>query len=243
MDWFRIRSTKNANENFMKPITYLLIIAALAFAGCEKDNYDGPTAGLQGQFKDAETGELVQQDIIRGTQIEIIEHGYDPVSPQYLVVKGDGTYENSLLFENTYTIQPKRGNFIDIAPQDLLKKGKTTLDFTVTPYIRILQPSIVKNGNKVTATFKLEQNVVNNVRKIGLYAHKDIQVGEPMRQVAAEKTLNAVSDPNTVYTLEIDLPSNSSVLKPGNDYYFRIGALIDVGEAKLNYAPAVKITL
>jgi len=46
-----------------------------------------------------------------------------------------------------------------------------------------------------------------------------------------------------VYTLQIDLPSNSSILKPGTAYYFRIGALIDVGEAKLNYAPAIKITL
>lgn len=225
----------------MKSIKYLLIVAAFVFAGCEKDNYDGPTAGLAGKFIDAETGELVQQDIIRGTQIEILEHGYDNGTPQYLIVKVDGTYENSLLFENTYTIQPKRGNFIDLSPQDLLIKGKTTLDFTVTPYIRILQPSIVKNGNKVVATFKLEQNVVNNVKKIGLYAHKDIQVGEPMRQAAAEQTLDAASNPATVYQLELDLPSNSSTLKPGFDYYFRIGALIDVGEAKLNYAPAVKI--
>jgi hypothetical protein len=225
----------------MKSIKYFLIIAALAFASCEKDNYDGPTAGLAGRFIDAETGELVQQDIIRGTQIEIIEHGYDPVSPQYLLVKVDGTYENGLLFENTYTVQPKRGNFVDIAPQDLVIKGKTTLDFTVTPYIRILQPTITKNGNKIVATFKLEQNVVNNVRKIGLYAHKDIQVGEPMRQLAVEQTLNAVSNPATTYQLEIDLPANNTILKPGTNYYFRIGALIDVGEAKLNYAPAVKI--
>jgi hypothetical protein len=225
----------------MKALQYILIIAALAFTSCEKDNYDGPTAGLKGRFIDAETGELVQQDIIRGTQIEILEHGYDNPSPQYLIVKVDGTYENSLLFENTYTVQPKRGNFIDISPQELMIKGSTTLDFTVTPYIRVLEPSIVKNGNKITATFKLEQNVVNNVRKIGLYAHKDIQVGEPMRLAAAEQTLNAVSNPATVYTLEIDLPSNSSVLKPGTEYYFRIGALIDVGEAKLNYAAAQKI--
>lgn len=225
----------------MKALQYLLIITAIAFAGCEKDNYDGPTAGLAGRFVDAETGELVQQDIIRGTQIELLEHGYDPVTPQYLVVKVDGTYENSLLFENTYTIQPKRGNFIDLAPQDMLIRGKSTLDFTVTPYIRVLEPSIVKNGNKVVATFKLQQNVVNNVKKIGLYGHRDLQVGEPMRLAATEQTLNAVTNPATVYTLEIDLPANSSTLKPGADYYFRIGALIDVGEAKLNYAAAVKI--
>ena len=30
---------------------------------------------------------------------------------QFLVVKNDGTYENSLLFENMYTVTPVRGNF------------------------------------------------------------------------------------------------------------------------------------
>lgn len=227
----------------MKKLQFLFIIMALAFAACEKDNYDGPTAGLSGRFIDAQTNELVQQDIIRGTQIQITEHGYDPVTPQYLIVKTDGTYDNSMLFENDYTVQPVRGNFVGVQPQDLRIAGKTTLDFKVTPYIRVLQPSIVRSGDKIVATFKLQQNVVNNIKKIGLYAHKDIQVGEPMRQVASEKNINAVADPALTYSLEIDLPSNSSVLKPGTAYYFRIGALIDVGEAKLNYAPAVKITL
>jgi hypothetical protein len=227
----------------MKKLQFLFIIAALAFSSCEKDNYDGPTAGISGRFIDAETNELVQQDIIRGTQIEITEHGYDNPSPQYLIVKVDGTYENSMLFENTYTVQPVRGNFVAVAKQDMHIGSGTVLDFKVTPYIRVLQPSITRNGDKVTATFKLQQTVVNNIRKIGLYAHKDVQVGEPMRLVAAEQELNAVANPAQTYTLEIDLPSVSSQLKPGTSYYFRVGALIDMGEAKLNYAPAVQIAL
>ncbi|MBX3256754.1 MAG: DUF3823 domain-containing protein [Chitinophagaceae bacterium] len=222
---------------------YLLFCITLLMASCKKDNYDGPTAGLSGRFIDAQTGELVQQDIIRGTQIELLEHGYDPVEPQYLIVKTDGTYENSLLFSNTYTVQPKRGNFVEVAPQEVSINGKTTLDFTVTPYIRIKNGSITRSGDKVTATFSLEQTVINNVRKIGLYAHADSRVGEPMRMVAAEQQINAVPDPAHIYTLEIDLPSQSSLLKPGNDYYFRVGALIDIGEAKLNYIAPVKITI
>lgn len=222
---------------------YLLFCFALLMASCKKDNYDGPTAGLAGRFIDAQTGDLVQQDIIRGTQIELLEHGYDPVEPQYLIVKTDGTYENSLLFANTYTVQPRRGNFVEVAPQDVSINGKTTLDFTVTPYIRIKNGSITRSGDKVIATFSLEQTVINNVRKIGIYAHSDSRVGEPMRMVATEQQINAVTDPATVYTLEIDLPSQSSILKPGNDYYFRIGALIDVGEAKLNYIAPVKISI
>lgn len=221
----------------------ILCIATLAFTACEKDNYDAPTAGLSGNFIDAETNELVQQDIIRGTTIELIEHGYDPVTPQYLIVKNDGTYDNSLLFANTYTVKPVRGNFIAVEAQEVKISGQTKLDFRVTPYIRLKDVQIVKNGGKVVATFRLQQNVGNNVQKIGLYAHSDARVGEPMRLVAAEQAINAVADPGHVYTLEIDLAANSSVLKPGNKYYFRAGALIDVGEAKLNYHPAVRLDI
>jgi len=217
------------------------ILALSALSACKLDNFEKPAAGLSGRFIDAETKELVQQDIIRGTQIEIKEHGYDPVSSQFLIVKNDGTYENSMLFANTYTIQPVRGNFIAVDPQDFKISGQAKLDFEVIPYIRIKEANIVKTGTKIIATFKLQQNLINNIKKIGLYAHVDSRVGEPMRQVAAERELNAVSDPAEVYTLEIDLPSNNSILKPGNQYYFRIGALMDAPEAKLNYAAAVRI--
>jgi hypothetical protein len=221
----------------------IVYMAVLACAACEKDNYGGPDAGLSGSFIDAETKALVEQDIIRGTTIEIAEHGYDPVEKQILIVKNDGTYANTLLFANTYTVQPVRGNFADIAPQDVQIAGNTKLDFTVVPYIRIKEPNIVKNGTKVTATFKLQQTVTTNVRKIGLYAHQDSRVGEPMRFVAAEADVNAVTDPGHVYTLSIDLPSNTSQLKPGKAYYFRIGAVIDKGDAKFNYAPVVKLDI
>ncbi|MDR6569403.1 Protein of unknown function [Chitinophaga ginsengisegetis] len=229
----------------MKKLRYIFFIVALAagLASCEKDNYDGPTAGLSGRFVDVKTQELIEQDIILGTTIEIIEHGYASRTPQALIVKTDGTYANSMLFANTYTVTPVRGNFLPVDSQVVNISGQTTLDFSVTPYIRVNDVSILKTGTKVVATFKLEQNVTNNVKKIGLYAHSDARVGEPMRLVASEIQLNAVSDPSQVYTLEIDLAANSSILKPGNKYYFRVGALIDAGEAKPNYRPAVRLDI
>ena len=226
----------------MKKFILILIAGTILLSSCEKDNYDGPTAGLSGRIVDAETGELVQQDIIRGTQIEYIEHGFANPELQYLVIKNDGTYENSLLFANTYTIRPVRGNFVDVAAQDINIGNKTVLDFTVTPYIRVKNVTIERQGSKVVARFKLEQKVINNVKRIGLYAHQDSRVGEPMRQAAAQQDINAVADPNHEYTLELDI-SNATIFKTGMDFYFRVGALIDVGEAKFNYAPVVKISL
>lgn len=227
----------------MNKLRLLLFVSIIGLASCKKDNYDGPDSGLSGKFVDEATNELVQMDIIRGTRIEFVEHGYANPQNQYMILKNDGTYANTLMFANTYTIRISEPNFIPIAEQELVIKGQTTLDFKVTPYIRIKDVSIVKNGTKVTATFKLQQNVINNVQKIGLYAHSDSRVGEPMRLVAAEQQINAVTNPATVYTLEIDLPSNSTQLKPGNDYYFRVGALIGVGGSKPNYAAAVKISI
>lgn len=227
----------------MKKIPTIIFASLVALSSCKKDNYDAPNAGLSGRFIDEATNEQVQMDIIRGTRIEFIEHGYENPQSQYMVVKNDGSYANTLMFANTYTIKISEPNFIPVAPQDIEIKGQTNLDFKVTPYIRIKEANIVRNGTKVVATFKLQQHVINNVQKIGLYAHSDSRVGEPMRLVAAEQTLNAVADPNHVYTLEIDLPSVSGQLKPGNNYYFRIGALIGVGGAKPNYAPAVKLAI
>ncbi|MGE7776087.1 DUF3823 domain-containing protein [Chitinophaga sp. NPDC101104] len=229
----------------MKRTAFILGLLLAGLTACEKDNYDAPTAGLYGSIYDAGTKQLLEQDVIRGSVVELKEHGWDNVQPQWLIFKADGNYENSLLFEADYSVAPVRGNFIPVEPQDIRIAGRTKMDFNVTPYIRIVNPSVTKNGNIVTATFKLQQQVTNNVRKIGLYAHSDFRVGETLRLTAAEQDINAVADPNTTYTLTIDLqsPNVRDILKPGKTYYFRIGALIDAVESKPNYAKAVPFDL
>jgi hypothetical protein len=220
-----------------------LMSLIMLFTSCglsELDNYEQPDAGLSGNIIDDETGELVQQDIIRGGVIEIIENGY--VSPQYLVLKTDGSYANTRLFANTYTVQPKRGNFKIVDPQEVNIKGQTTLDFRVTPYIRIKDLQIERDNNIIRATFRLEQTSVSNVLKIGLYAHPDPNVGEPMHVARKEVNVNDIVDPSEVFQIELDTFSDPD-LQAGKLIFFRIGALIDVPEAKYNYAPAVSFTL
>lgn len=219
----------------------LIAVTGVLLGSCDLDNYEGPDATLKGSFIDEKTGELVQQDIIRGTMVKIIEHGYDPVAPQYIRAQPEGIYIDKMLFSNTYTVQPERGNFVQVEAQEIRIQGETTLDFTVTPYIRVIDANIINTGDKVTATFRLEQNVPNNISRIGLYAHPEPIVGEPIRTVATELPINAVVDPAQTFTLEIDLASNSSRLLTGHKYFFRIGALIDVPEAKFNYAPSVRL--
>jgi hypothetical protein len=233
----------------MNRIKYLLLFILFGvITACEKDNYDGPDAELYGTFIDEATGEPLAQDIINGTVIELIEHGWvkDQTNvTQTLVVKGDGSYRNSQIFAGKYVVRAVRGNFVDIPPVDTLEiRGSTKLDFKVTPYLRIKDASIVRNGNSVTATFKIQQNTTQNVSKIGLYVHPNPNVGQPMTLTSrVEQTLNRVTTPTETFTVSINLANNTAFLKAGQEYYFRIGALSSANAAKFNYAPAVKIKI
>lgn len=217
-------------------LIYLLAFITIMMTGsCELDNYEGPDATVFGSIIDSETGELVGQDIINGAQIEYIEHGYDNPATQYMIIKNDGTYRNNLMFSGMYTIKPVRGNFVPMEEAKEIKiNGDTELNFEVQPYIRIGNFSLNKEGEMVVATFTVSPTVPNKVQKIGLYGHPEASVGEPIRTLVAEKVVDSVVEPGTEFSLEIKLPSDLDE----NQLYFRVGALIDAPEAKLNYAPA-----
>ena len=219
-----------------------VVIVAAGLVSCELDNYEAPSAELSGSFIDAETGELVQQDIIRGTEVQLTEHGYDPVSHQYLNAKPGGTYQDKLLFANTYTIEPVRGNFLPVEPDSIVIEGKTVHDFVVTPYLRIIDANIVKEGSKIIATFRVQQNVSEDITRVGLYGHPNPIAGQPINTMATETPINAGVDPSQTFTLEIDLAGNTEV-EEGDKYFFRVGAHANIPEAKFNYAPGVWIDI
>ncbi len=232
------------NKIYSRLATVILSLALLSACNLsEIDNYDGPNAEIHGSIYDVETGELVEQDIIRGMQIEYIEHGFSNPETQYQVVKNDGTFQNKMMFAGTYTMKPTRGNFVVPDPFDVQVKGKTEVNIKVQPYIRIKDGKIEKENDKIIATFRLEQTIDSDVRNVAFFAHKEANVGDPLEKVIAVKQeINAVTSPITVYRIEID-PSQYSEMKVGTEYYFRIGALMNATEAKYNYLPAVRIKI
>lgn len=230
----------------MNNIRYILFLMVLIFvSSCEIDNYDAPNGELYGTFIDVETNEPVQSEIVQGTVIQLIELGWaeNPTNiTQTLLVQNDGTYRNSMIFEGEYRISAVQGNFQPVTPIETFEiKGSTKLDFSVTPFLRIKDASVVKNGNMVTATFKIEKTTADNVARIGLYAHPNVAVGVNTSLVRAESSTDLNSDPNITYTLQINLNNQNFIA--GRSYYFRIGALSSVAGARFNYAPAIKITI
>ena len=48
---------------------YNCVAYAMSTVSCELDNYGGPDAQIYGEVRDAETGELIQQDLSGGSII------------------------------------------------------------------------------------------------------------------------------------------------------------------------------
>lgn len=224
----------------MKNITLNIasFIIILFISSCTKDNYVAPDSTIYGSFYDADTHELVEQDIIQGTQIEYVEKGYSSI--QFMVVKTDGTYRNSMMFANEYQITPVRGNFEPVTTEIVTVNGETQLDFNVVPYIRVKNVNISQNGDVIKATFNLQQTGLQNVQKVGMFVSEEAAVGSAVFLKKIEKPIGRQIDENEPVTIEMDVSNN--VLKKGKPYYIRVGALIDVPEAKYNYAKTTQLT-
>ncbi|MEL7589607.1 MAG: DUF3823 domain-containing protein [Prolixibacteraceae bacterium] len=225
----------------------IIIFAIIAFASfsCEVDNYGVPDAELYGTVLDAETNEAVPGDIVNGTVIQLIEHGWvtDQTNvTQTLVVQNDGNYRNSMIFPAKYKVTLANGNFIPVSPIDTFEiKGRTELNFKVTPYLRIRNAAITKGANKITATFKIEQKTTDPVVRIALFCHPNASVGSTVNIVKTETNLNSSTNPDTSYTLEIGLPNANLI--GGRSYHFRIGALSSAPGARYNYSETVSIQM
>jgi len=228
-------------------IAIAIISFSLFFTSCgltDEDNYDAPNATIKGGIYDIETNELVEQDIVNGMQIEYVEYGFDNPHTQYMIVQNDGNYMNKLMFAANYSMQPVRGNFLPVEKQDVtINKGENTVDFKVQPYIRIKDLTIEQNNERVIASFYLEQTVPDDVLRATLFVHTEKNLGASLNIASGQLKINGNVDPNRQYKIEIDLDSYKNELKPGKEYYFRVGAIIDIPEAKYNYAPAQKVVI
>ena len=163
-----------------------------------------------------------------------------------------GEYRNEMVFAATYDVRFENCNFYPATFNDfVVKKGSNSYNFEVTPYIRVLNPSITLNGNTVTATFSLEGGKgTEKLKEIQLFVFTDKWVGNnvkaPLEGTGYKQTFDPSIDINsaTVYTLTIDLTEEAETFKYDRNYYFRIGALADVsgvGTIRYNYAEPLTV--
>lgn len=236
----------------MKKVVFMISCIIIALTSCEIDNYEAPNASIHGSILDEKTGELIGTDI-QECGLTVVELGFENPQNQRWNIMNTGEYRNNMVFAATYDMRFENGNCYPFQEKDVVvKKGDNVKDFKVTPYIRIKNPTIVKNGNIVTATFSIESGKDEvKLSSLQLFAFSDMWVAHSIKYTLKGGndiiSFNpAVDIDNTkTYQLTIDVAENVSSFKyTGKSYYFRIGALASVpgvGTVRHNYSPLVEI--
>ena len=259
----------------MKKILYLLLVAALlSTASCMKiDNWDAPDCTFEGTVYDSYTNQplLASQN---DWQIRIWERsfkGYEDGASNYqeLRIKQDGTYRNTKLFAGTYDMYLYDGPFW---PIDTIKnvelKSTTIQDFTVTPYMQVIDFKTELSGDQLTLKFKLKApllekdgNRIPNLYDVRFWISfnnycgngSDSNIGfnewhgleyngqKQLRQAWTD-VIKPENGGNGIDT-SCEYMLGPIKLKTGHKYYVRGGANVNTANRRYNYSEIKEIDL
>jgi hypothetical protein len=242
----------------MKIILNLLLVATVLFlASCQEiDNWDEPNARLYGNVIDSYTGENLMMDQ-NDWQIRIIDRTWEQMNGtvaqyQSLAVQKDGVYNNSKLFPGTYDMLPYDGPFWPVdTVKGIVLRSETQQNFTVTPYLQVLNFNATLNGTNLTLSCTVKAPIIaglpnlyevkgflslttfcgnSNYINIGDYNNLRKQINKSW---AAEVGTADSKD----YTL------GPFPVKSGYTYYVRIGANVNALSRRYNYSPIIKVVV
>ncbi len=222
----------------------------------KKDNWDAPDARISGNIIDSYTGKPLLSSQADWS-IRIWERSWKESVPvnQTIPVKQDGSYNNTKLFAGTYDMLPYGGPFwpiTDTVKNVVFSSAGTQKDFTVTPYLQLVDFETSLQGTDLTLKVRLKApkrvglpNIVeikpflsltnfvgeSNYINIAEYNNKRIQINKSW--------LTAVGDVETsnVYTIG-PLP-----LKAGYTYNVRVGANVNDANRKYNYSEIKQVVV
>ena len=229
----------------MKKIYYYLTIVTLLFlaASCEKDNYNGPNAGVQGRILDPSGNPLQTEQGGSNMRIKMEELSWkSAIVPTYLNLKEDGTYVNSKLFSGTYKMTPVEGAFYpyDVAGDTLEIKGTVTKDFTVVPYLKVewVTRPYVNDTNYIAASIKFTRNPkagmtmpsLNNAR---FFIATTQYVGN--NNYDSQLIAGTVAVTNAQEGQTINFITSRAVKYTHATYYVRVGVCCNDSYKKYNY--------
>jgi len=242
----------------MKRILYLMIVAAMlciGLASCMKiDNWDEPGSQFSGKVIDSYTGQNLMIDQ-NDWSIRIWEKTWTASVAQYqsIPIKADGTYNNTKLFSGTYDMLAYGGPFW---PCDTVKSvvlGKSTVqDFTVTPYLQVINFVATLNGTSLTLTCN-----VKAPRITGLPNLYDVKAFLSLTTFCGNSNYINIAEYNNLrkqinksWAAEVGTSDTSGTysigplpVKSGYTYYVRIGASVNDANRKYNYSPIVKVVV
>ena len=246
----------------MKKIFVLLSLIVLA-TSCDWfvfDNQEYYNAQVEGRILDSKTGQPIQFAFPNVCKISIIEEGWKDLAgepaeeTQDWYVKCNGTYVNRLVWAAKYRMETKKQNFYPVSIPFELQKGANTVDFTVTPYARVLDPKISYEDGKIVARFKVEVEDIAKTKTVdvALFGFTDRWVSDGNNNFDFDKVQKdgqqkkiKTADGQTEIVLKID-PTKESGMQfvYKRNHYLRIGvrAYGDENTGKYyNFSPVFKM--
>ena len=247
----------------MKKIFVLLSLIVLA-TSCDWfvfDNQEYYNAQVEGRILDSKTGQPIQFAFPNVCKISIIEEGWKDLAgepaeeTQDWYVKCNGTYVNRLVWAAKYRMETKKQNFYPVSIPFELQKGANTVDFTVTPYARVLDPKISYEDGKIVARFKVEVEDIAKTKTVdvALFGFTDRWVSDgnnnfdfDKKQKDGQQKKIKTADGQTEIVLKID-PTKESGMQfvYKRNHYLRIGvrAYGDENTGKYyNFSPVFKMS-
>lgn len=236
----------------MNKIINGIIAALLLFAGnsCTKvDNYAAPNSTFEGSLIDSVTGKNLLTEA-SGFQIELKQLSWsDNPDPFYIPSKPDGSYSNTMLYSGHYSIIPTQGAFW---PMDSILKdisGTTTQNFTVVPYLEIVNLTHVQDADSLVMTFQLQAprtdglpqimdatEFVNNTTLVGGGAFISQFKDEPSSTVNINSNWSGAIAATTYRTVVHNL-------QPGWTYYARVGVRVNDSYKQYNFSDTVGVIM
>ena len=241
----------------MKKILVLLSLLVLA-TSCDWfvfDNQESYNAQVEGRFIDSQTGQLVPFSWPNTSYVSIIEEGWDAEEAQKWYVKCDGSYRNKLVWAGKYRMDIKDQCFYPVAIPFTLEKAQNTIDFTVTPYARILNPKITYEGTKLVARFTVQVSDAAQTPNVdvALFGFTDRYVSDgnnnfdfDKKQKSGKQKKVKLTNGQADVELSVDTTVDSGMqFVYKRDHYLRIGA-VATGSAnsskRYNFSPVFKVS-
>ena len=212
----------------------LKIFALSCFVvSCSIDNYEQPDASLYGRVVDLETGEAIIQDIINGSQIQLVQLDYSdtPDSPRYLNFKTDGTFCENNMFDGTYEISVIKSNF-GTFKDTITVHGKTKYDIKAKPNVTIENVEYAYNEEEgeLKASFNLSSAGKYSLQDVAIVGGSKPSVTLGIKEFSVSTSDCAgVIDESRKYMITL----MSDAVTDGK-YYFRVAAKTEASD-QYNY--------
>lgn len=154
----------------MKSISTLfsiVLLAALAFASCTKDNYDAPESYISGRV--VYQGKPLQLRGNEAVKLQLYQRGYEKHDPVDVFVNQDGGFSVNI-FDGQYQLITKQGNgpWTSTGRDTIEVKlnGRTEIDVEVEPYYLVENAQVALNGNKISAKFDVNKIAGHGIDRV-----------------------------------------------------------------------------